>query len=187
MQQLFANNTASTLAVAATAQQTTIQLAAGTGSRFPAPDAGQFFVLTLTDANTRMLNEVAWVTAINGDVLTVERGQEGTAALAWNAGDIAQMLWTAGGANGMLQGTGNLDGLASAAASRDNLGLGNASTADFGTTPNTVADGGALAALTAQVNQTPVPGLPAIAAALGYGILNYASPRTTIVYYMGGL
>lgn len=93
---LFANNASTTLAGAITAVATTANLASGTGVLFPSPGAGQYFVLTFTDAATGLINEIVWVTNVTGDVITITRAQEGTTAKPWNAGDFAANLWTAG-------------------------------------------------------------------------------------------
>ena len=99
----FANNAASTLAGGISNSATTLQLAAGTGTIFPALSAGQAFFMTLTDAETQEVREIVEVTARSGDVCTVVRGAQGTTALAWNAGDIAAQLNTAGDMQGMVQ------------------------------------------------------------------------------------
>lgn len=93
---LFANNASSTLAAPIGPSATTANLAVGTGSLFPNPSAGQYFVMTFTDAATGLLNEIVWVTARSGDSITITRAQEGTAAQSWAAGDQAQNLLTAG-------------------------------------------------------------------------------------------
>jgi hypothetical protein len=93
---LFANNAITTLADPITAASTTVQVAAGTGALFPQPVAGQqFFKLTLISAADTAVNEIVNVTAVNGDVFTIVRAQEGTAATAFNAGDSAENLTTA--------------------------------------------------------------------------------------------
>ena len=102
-QLLFANNANSTLAGAITNVATTANLASGTGVLFPNPGASQYFLLTLVDAATGLLNEIVQVTAISGDVITMVRAQEGTVAKSWLAGDLALNLWTAGSAAAMLQ------------------------------------------------------------------------------------
>jgi hypothetical protein len=95
-QLLFTNNATTTLASAITSGATTIQLAPGTGALFPSPGTGQYFAATLTDAATGQLHEVVWATAVATDTVTVVRAQEGTAALAWNAGDFFANLLTSG-------------------------------------------------------------------------------------------
>src|SRR6185437_13863282 len=64
---------------------------------FPQPVVGQqFFKLTFVDALTGIVNEIVHVTKVVGDVFTIIRGQEGTAALSWLVGDAAQNMTTAG-------------------------------------------------------------------------------------------
>ena len=94
---LFADNATTTLATSITSTDTSVTLASGTGVLFPNPTVGQeYFLLSLTDAATRTLNEIVQCTARSADVLTIVRAQEGTGARAWSAGDIAQNNWTAG-------------------------------------------------------------------------------------------
>jgi len=100
---LFANNAVSTLAGAITNTATTANLAPGTGVLFPTLGSGQIFKMTFIDNATGLLNEIVNVTAISGDTITMVRGQEGTTALNWLAGDLAQSLWTAGCAQAMIQ------------------------------------------------------------------------------------
>lgn len=101
---LFANNASTTLASGINATSTTVVLASGTGGLFPNPTAGeQAFYLTIKDAATELTNEIMLCTARSGDVCTVARGQQGTTAVAWNAGDIAAQLVTRGDLEGMVQ------------------------------------------------------------------------------------
>lgn len=93
---LFANNGSSRLAGGITSVALTAALTPGSGVLFPAPGAGQFFVMTFIDAATGILNEIVHVTNVTGDVITMIRAQEGTTALAWQAGDFALNLVTAG-------------------------------------------------------------------------------------------
>ncbi len=95
---LFANNASSTLQNAIGSGALSVTLAPGTGSLFPSPGAGQYFLGTLVDAATGLLNEIVQCTARSGDVLTIVRAQEGTAAQSWNSGDFFNNFWTAGAA-----------------------------------------------------------------------------------------
>jgi hypothetical protein len=104
---VFSDNARSTLGAAISAGSTTITLASGGGARFPAPAAGQQFTLTLNDLATRNLFEVCYCTARVGDVLTVVRGQEGTAALSWVIGDYAWNGPTSGTMAALVQANGN--------------------------------------------------------------------------------
>ena len=94
---IFANNAATTLLNPITVTTpTTCTLAAGTGSLFPSPAFGQYFILTLTNP-TSGANEVVWVTARSGDTLTIAvRGAEGTSPTTWIAGTAASCFPTAG-------------------------------------------------------------------------------------------
>lgn len=100
---LFANNAETTLAAPVTSVATTIVLSPTTGSQFPAPLANQYFVITLTDAATGLINEILWCTGRQGDRLTVLRGQEGTAAKAWLTGDFVSAFPTAGTMADLIQ------------------------------------------------------------------------------------
>lgn len=94
---LASNNASTVLASSINASATTLTVNTGAGSLFPSPVAGtSFFKLTLIDAATGQLTEVVHVTARTGDVMTIERAQEGTAARVWSANDIAANMMTAG-------------------------------------------------------------------------------------------
>lgn len=85
---IFKNNAASVLAVQAQLVATTIEVANGTGSRFPTPTSGEFFYATIQS----VVNwEIVKCTARAGDVLTVERAQDGTVARLWGAGTAIDM------------------------------------------------------------------------------------------------
>lgn len=111
--QLFANNAESVLANGISASATTLNLQAGDGNvkNFPSPSGGNFFLLTLcqrigaVEANW----EIVKVTARNGDVLTIERAQEGTTAQVHNAGEMASCRLTAGslGTDSIAEGVSN--------------------------------------------------------------------------------
>jgi hypothetical protein len=93
---LYANNAATTLAGPIAATATSINLAAGTGAQFPSPAVGQQFALTFESQANANVREIAYCTARSGDVCTVLRGQEGTPATAFIAGDIVANDLTAG-------------------------------------------------------------------------------------------
>lgn len=100
---LFANEAQTTLAYPVSNTSTTIVVASGTAQYFPNPAEGQAFKLTLVSAANNAIKEIVLVTAVNGDVLTVIRGQEGTAIRSWKVGDFAVNLMTAGTGNAFLQ------------------------------------------------------------------------------------
>ena len=85
---IFKNNAASVLAVQAQLVATTLQVANGTGNRFPAPAANEFFYATI---QTGVNWEIVKCTARAGDVLTVERAQDGSLARLWGAGASIDM------------------------------------------------------------------------------------------------
>lgn len=94
---LAANNAQTVLAAGISSTATSLTVNAGTGTLFPSPVAGtSFFKLTIIDAATGTLTEIVHVTTRNGDVFTIQRGQEGTVARAWSANDIAANMMTAG-------------------------------------------------------------------------------------------
>lgn len=103
--ELYANNGYSVLAGALNDTSTTINLQAGTGVRFPNPVVGkQFFRLVITSASSpNTIFEIVFCTARSGDVLTVERGQEGTTAQAWAISDLLGNEPTAGMFNQFVQ------------------------------------------------------------------------------------
>lgn len=101
--QLFSNNAKTTLASNINSTQTTITVVSGTGSQFPNPSAGQQFKVTLNSATSILEYEICNCTSRSGDVLTVQRGQEGTTALAFNTGDIVAHFNTAGVATDWVQ------------------------------------------------------------------------------------
>ena len=111
---LFANQAQTTLAAPVNNVQTTITVASGTGSYFPAPSAGQAINLTLVNSTNSLITEVVQCTNITENVLTVIRGQEGTVANQWNIGDFVINFMTAGTASAFTQTYGLENGLYSA-------------------------------------------------------------------------
>lgn len=118
----YSNNAYSVLDGAIGAADTVIQVAGGSGARFPASD----FMVTLVGYDISG-NESAWeichCTSRSGDTLTVARGQEGTAAVAWGdaariehritAGTmyaIAAMQWSLSYSGSVPDNAGGLDG-----------------------------------------------------------------------------
>lgn len=94
---LAANNAQTVLAAGINSTATSLTVNTGTGDLFPSPVAGaSFFKLTLVDAATGTLTEIVHVTARSGDIMTIDRGQEGTTARIWSANDIAANMMTAG-------------------------------------------------------------------------------------------
>ncbi|MGP3144140.1 hypothetical protein [Serratia bockelmannii] len=108
----FGNNVVSSLAADITATQTTIQVMPGAGALFAglltydyANDSNPLKVyakITLTDAKETVF-EVCHLTAVNNDMLTVVRGQEGTAAKGWSLNDVIANFATRGSENQFVQ------------------------------------------------------------------------------------
>ena len=88
MTALFHNNAASTLALQAQLIDTVLTVSAGTGNRFPAPAATEWFFATIQSG---VNYEIVKCTARAGDVLTVVRAQDGTSARLWSAGASIDM------------------------------------------------------------------------------------------------
>lgn len=94
-QLLWANNISSTLAVAISNVATTMTVAAGTGSSFPAITTGTAFKATLSPASGSTPSpEIVLVTAVSTDTFTIARAQEGTTASAWGIGSVVMNLLT---------------------------------------------------------------------------------------------
>lgn len=89
---ILKNNATSTLAASITAIDTQIVLQPGSGELFPNP-VGDWFPVTLLKSTG--VNEVVRCTSRSGDVLTVERAQEGTQARTFAIGDRAELRFTA--------------------------------------------------------------------------------------------
>jgi hypothetical protein len=96
MTQLLANNAKSTVASMVSPSDVTVQVASGEGALFPSPSGGDYFRVTLTQAGTESSWEILTCTSRSGDVLTVERAQEGTVAATWSVGSKVELRLTAG-------------------------------------------------------------------------------------------
>ena len=101
--ELYADNASTNVAGSLTPSSTTLSVTTGTAALFPNPAAGQYFLVTLTDAASKTLFEIVKVTAVAGDNITIVRGQEGTAARSWSVGDIVFNAFTAGSAANLVQ------------------------------------------------------------------------------------
>lgn len=88
----LANNATSRLAASLTASATALTLPLGEGARFPTLGPADWFPLTLVAEDGF---EIVRVTARTGDVLTVQRGREDTAARAFEIGARAELRLTA--------------------------------------------------------------------------------------------
>lgn len=91
----FSNNASATLAASIGSGATSISVTLGQGALFPALSAGDYFYATLVDQFNNL--EVVKVTARIGDTMTVVRGQDGTVAKGYGAGDKFEVRLTAAG------------------------------------------------------------------------------------------
>lgn len=148
---LFADNAVSQLASGITNVALTATLTAGSGSLFPAPGAGQYFKATFVDAATGTVFEIVHVTAVVGDTITMVRGQEGTSAHAWLAGDSFFMAPTAGTMQAMVQAEQLQSGTYSTGVAG---GTANALTVTVPSTRTTAADGMALTVIASAPNSS---------------------------------
>lgn len=108
----FGNNVVSSLAADITASQTTIQVMPGAGEMFAnlltsdyansSNPLKTYAKITLTDAKETVF-EVCHLTAVNNDMLTVIRGQEGTTAKGWSLNDVIANFATRGSENQFVQ------------------------------------------------------------------------------------
>ncbi|EMZ8854313.1 tail fiber protein [Salmonella enterica] len=108
----FGNNVVSSLAADITASQTTIQVMPGAGAMFAnlltsdyansSNPLKTYAKITLTDAKETVF-EVCHLTAVNHDMLTVIRGQEGTIAKGWSLNDVIANFATRGSENQFVQ------------------------------------------------------------------------------------
>lgn len=98
---IFANNISTTLASAITGTSVNITLSSSKNLPSSIP-SGYALAITLNDAATGSIFEVMYATAISAAALTVTRGQEGTSAIAWAAGDYVYATVTAGELTGLL-------------------------------------------------------------------------------------
>ena len=102
---VFSNNASTTLASSLSSTASSCAATSGGGSLFPALTGGNTFQMTFSKivGGAVTAQEIVTVTARTGDVFTITRAQEGTTALAWNAGDTMQLLPTAGSMNAFAQ------------------------------------------------------------------------------------
>jgi uncharacterized protein YfaP (DUF2135 family) len=103
---IFKNNFEVALAQPTTTSDTAITIRSGSG--FPTLAANERVVATIVDAATGLQFEIVTVTAVVGNVLTVQRAQEGTAARAWAAGDLLSIRTTAATLTGAVRNFGEI-------------------------------------------------------------------------------
>lgn len=126
MADLFTNNAQGALAVGIDADDLLLTLENGQGAAFPLPSNGHVFRVTLQDNAGNI--EIMTCTARNADLLTVQRGSEGTTPRAFLAGTPVGLRLTAGALTGFMVKANNLSDVSSVSSARTNLGLGTAAT-----------------------------------------------------------
>ena len=92
---LFANNVLTGLAADISGAALTLSVTATDGADMPSPDIYEYFVI-LVERISDGSKEIMHCVGRTADTLTVDRAQEGTAALAFTAGDRITMPLTAG-------------------------------------------------------------------------------------------
>src|ERR1700676_230710 len=103
LQLQYSNNARTTLAAPISSGATSLLLQTGMGAEFPNPAANEYFLITMIPASSAVPGEIMWGTARSGDVVAVVRGQEGTTASSYSAGDIVSCQMTAGAYAAALQ------------------------------------------------------------------------------------
>lgn len=102
--QLFTNDASTTLASAISSTAMSLSVVSGGGALFPNPTGGDFFQFTLVKNGNSSIYEICTCTARSTDTFsTITRGQEGTTALSWSAGDYVNLNYTAAGATNAAQ------------------------------------------------------------------------------------
>ncbi|HGJ5860294.1 MAG TPA: phage tail protein [Arsenophonus nasoniae] len=108
----FGNNVTSRLASDITSSQTTITIDSGSGTIFSRllnpsinnPDVKHTLIAKITISDIEQtIWEVCHLTAVNGDTLTVVRGQEGTSQRGWNANSLIGNFATKGSEGNFVQ------------------------------------------------------------------------------------
>lgn len=88
----IANNAVSRLAASLSASSTNLGVLPGEGAKFPSLADGDWFPLVIIKSDGSL--EIVRCTARSSDTFTITRAQEGTAALAFSAGDRVELRAT---------------------------------------------------------------------------------------------
>lgn len=100
----FTNDAVSTLAAGITAASLSLQITGGGGSLFPTTGTGRVFWATLIKSGAPTVKERIIVLARAGDNCTsILRGQDGTSAQSWSAGDSIALQNNAGALGSFMQ------------------------------------------------------------------------------------
>lgn len=101
---LFKDNAQSTLASPLTTTSTALLVTAGGAALFPLIyEPGQAFYVTIQKYGAPTTLEIVLVTLAVGSTWAITRAQQGTTALAWNAGDIISQYPTSGDGSSFVQ------------------------------------------------------------------------------------
>ena len=153
---LFTNNAATGMVYPISSSATTLVVNGGSGSLFPAPTGGNYFMLTLISQLTGNM-EIVQCTARSGDTFTIVRAQEGTTAQSFAIGDAVQLRITAGSLQAFSNPT-----VVNSVAAGTGIGVssstGNVTISNTGVTNLNAGSGISLSASTGTVTITaPVP------------------------------
>ncbi len=101
----FTNNAVALVPSAVSSVATSMTVESGKGALFPSLGATDYFYATISDVNGNF--EIVKVTARVGDVFTMVRAQEGTAAIPLPANSRVENRVTAATINDLISGAGN--------------------------------------------------------------------------------
>jgi hypothetical protein len=101
----FANNAVTKLVASLASGGVSISVTPGEGAKFPTPAAGEWFPLSLIKVDGTL--EITRCTERVGDLMTIVRAQEGTAALSFATGDRVELRATKAAFETMFQRTGD--------------------------------------------------------------------------------
>ena len=150
---VLSNNATSTMASGITDIATSVTLAAGDGNlKFPALSAGDYFYAYLTKSTG--VYEIVKVTARSSDVLTIDRAEQGTSAVAFSTGDVVSARLTAADINAFPVGEDIQNATYTWA---DGGGSADAITASYSPTVATVTNGMLLGVRATAANATTTP------------------------------
>ena len=97
----FSNAATATTASSITPSSTTVPVSSGLGALFPVLSAGEWFTAVIVDSSNNL--EIVRVTQRVGDVMTVERAQDGTTARTFSSGSRFELRLTTAALNNFLQ------------------------------------------------------------------------------------
>jgi hypothetical protein len=155
---LFTNNAATGLVAPISSSATTLTVNGGSGTLFPNPTGGNYFMITLISSGSGNM-EIVQCTARSGDTFTIVRAQEGTTAQAFAIGDAVQLRITAGSLSAFSGALGNVSAVNASGAGISSTEVGTVVTiANTGVTSLAAGSGISLSGTTGAVTVTaPIP------------------------------